>query len=157
MDSIDAQILRELQADARMSMADLSEKIGLSSAPTWRRVKRLEEAGVIAGYHAELNPSMLGLDVTAIVSVRFSSHDVTLADRFAEAVQQMSCVQSCDNVTGDVDYILYVRTKNLAEYERFTKSVRAIPGVTSIQSHISLKQVKRDHHFAVPDTGLPAT
>lgn len=149
-DALDRQILVLLQEDGRLPIAGLADRIGLSEAPTWRRVKRLEEAGLIVGYHAHVDRKMLGLDVHAIVSVRFSSHDLEVAGRFTEAVGALEEVLSCHNVTGDVDYILDVVTENLEAYERFTQKLRGIPGVVSIQTHLSLREIKSSHRLPIP-------
>ncbi len=142
MDQLDAEILKVLQNEGRISIASLADKVTLSEAPTWRRVRKLEEEGVIEGYRATLNRRKVGLGVHAFVSVRFSLHDITLADGFAEAVQSMESVLSCSNVTGDTDYILVVTTKDLDDYEKFTLRLRAIPGVASIKSYLSLREIK---------------
>lgn len=130
-------------------MSDLAERVGLSEAPTWRRVKRLEDSGVIAGYHARLDRKALSLSVFAIVSVRFSIHDLTMAETFEAAIRDLKCVQSCHNVTGDVDYILTVVSKDLEVYEQFTRLLRGIPGVTSIQTHLSLREVKSSNRIEI--------
>lgn len=142
VDAIDLRILEILQDEGRLAVSELAERVGLSEAPTWRRLKRLEESGIILGYRAELDRRALGLSVFAIVSVRFSVHDLPTLDAFAAAVEGMACVQSCHNVTGEVDYILTVVAKDLDEYEAFTRSLRGIPGVTSIQTHLSLREMK---------------
>ncbi len=149
LDETDRNILRQLQQEGRASVASLADRIGLSEAPAWRRVRKLEEEGYILGYHASVSRRALGLDVHAIVSVRFSSHDLSVADRFAEAIQAMPEVMSCHNVTGDVDYILDVVTQDLATYERFSLKLRSIPGVTSMQTHLSLREIKSSHILPV--------
>lgn len=115
---------------------------GQISAPTWRRVKRLEEDGYIQGYHAAVDRRKLGLGVIAFVSVRFTTHDLDLARRFSEAVRNEPSVLSCHNVTGDVDYLMMVATKDLDSYEKLTHVFRSIPGVSSIETHLSLREVK---------------
>lgn len=142
MDDLDAQILAILQREGRASIASIAERIGLSEAPTWRRVRRLEEEGWITGYGARVDRRKLGEHVFAIVSVRFASHELDLAEGFADRVCEMPQVVTCHNVTGEVDYILSVSTRDLEDYERFSRALRAIPGVVSIQTHISLREVK---------------
>jgi len=148
VDTIDTQILELLQDQGRLAVSELAERVGLSEAPTWRRLKRLEENGLISGYHAKLDRKALGYGVFAIVSVRFSIHDLQLAENFANTIRDLNCVQTCHNVTGDVDYILTVVTRNLEDYERFTLTLRGIPGVTSIQTHLSLRELKSTGHLS---------
>ncbi len=145
---IDTEILELLQDQGRLAVSELAERVGLSEAPTWRRLRRLEESGLISGYHAKLDRKALGYGVLAIVSVRFSIHDLKLAENFANTIRDLSCVQTCHNVTGDVDYILTVVTRDLEDYERFTLTLRAIPGVTSIQTHLSLRELKSTAHLS---------
>lgn len=142
MDATDLEILRALQADGRMSVADLADRIGLTVAPTYRRLRRLEETEVIDGYTALIDPAKLGLAIRAIVSVRFASHDLAITDRFLDFVRREPAVLQCDNVTGEEDYFLVVLVRDLTDYERFTKRLRAVQGVTSIHTHISLRSIK---------------
>lgn len=142
MDQLDIAILNCLQEEGRESIAAIAEKIGLSEAPTWRRVRRLEEEGLITGYHAALSRRALGLGVFAFVSVRFSLHDIRLAADFARDIQPIEAVLACHNVTGDTDYILIVVTTDLDEYQKFTLQLRAMPGVSAIKSYLSLEEVK---------------
>jgi len=149
VDRIDRQILGLIQDQGRLAVSEIADKVGLSEAPTWRRLKRLEESGIVAGYHATLNRKELGYTVFAIVSVRFSIHDLSMADSFEDTIREFACVQSCHNVTGDVDYILTVVTKDLEEYEQFTRKLRGTPGVTSIQTHLSLRELKSTSRLPV--------
>lgn len=142
MDATDVEILRILQQDGRISVADLAGRVGLTVAPTYRRLRRLENTEVVDGYTALLDPAKLGFTIRAIVSVRFASHDLATTDRFTAFVQRESRIQQCDNVTGEVDYYLVVLAHDLADYEAFTHRLRAVQGVTSIHTHISLRSLK---------------
>lgn len=142
IDGIDLEILRVLQQDGRISVSDLAERVGLTVAPTYRRLRRLEMDQVIDGYSALVDPAKLGLTIRAIVSVRFASHDLHMTDKFLAFVQSEPSVVTCDNVTGEVDYFLVVLVKDLADYEAFTHRLRATEGVTSIHTHISLRRIK---------------
>ncbi len=146
---IDTQILNALQDQGRLAVSDLADQVGLSEAPTWRRLKRLEMSNIITGYHANLSRKGLGYTVFAIVSVRFAIHNLTMDEEFTTTICGLDCVQSCHNVTGDVDYILTVVTRDLEEYEHFTRMLRGIPGVTSIQTHLSLRELKSTNRLAV--------
>ena len=142
IDEIDANLLDELQNEGRISNAALAERIGLSEAPCWRRLKRLESEGIIEGYRAILNRKLLGLGVHAFVHVRVSSHEIDLAGRFEEKVREFDCVLSCHNVTGEVDYILQIVARDLEAYGAFTVVLRNLPGVTAIQSSLCLREIK---------------
>ena len=143
MDSIDVQIVSALQQNGRLTVAELAERVGLTEAPVWRRVRKLEEEGWITGYHASVDRSKVGLKVVAIVTVRFATHNLELAERFVEAIQDHPNVLNAYNVTGDVDYILTVLTKDLEEYEKFTLFLRGFQGIVAIQTHLSLREVKQ--------------
>lgn len=142
MDAIDVQIVSALQENGRLTVAELAERVGLTEAPVWRRLRKLEEEGWITGYHASVDRSKVGLKVVAIVTVRFATHDLELAERFVEAIQAHPNVLNAYNVTGDVDYILTVLTKDLEEYEKFTLFLRGFQGIVAIQTHLSLREVK---------------
>lgn len=142
LDDTDRAILRALVQDGRISNAALAQEVGLSEAPCWRRVKRLEEAGMIAGYRAVLSRPALGMDVFAFVSVRFSSHELEVARQFEEAMRADPSVLSCHNVTGESDYILEVAAQDLELYHAFTVRLRSCRGVVAIHTSLSLKEIK---------------
>ncbi|HMS54227.1 MAG TPA: Lrp/AsnC family transcriptional regulator [Fimbriimonadaceae bacterium] len=142
LDDVDLRILAILQREGRIANAALATKVGVSEAPCWRRVKRLQDMGLILGYHADLDRRRLGLDVFAVVHVRFSTHDLNLAGEFEKKIQGKAEVLTCHNVTGEVDYILTVVSHNLDAYSKFTTELRHIPGVASIHSSLSLREVK---------------
>jgi Lrp/AsnC family leucine-responsive transcriptional regulator len=145
MDKRDQEILRVLQDDGRTSNAALAKHIHVAEAPAWRRVKALEEQGVIAGYRAVLDQRKLGYEVTAFVQVRFSSHDPKLQAAFERQVVLVPQVLWCHNVSGSTDYLLCVVARSLREYGEFVSAkLRSLPGVTAIESSFSLKAVKAD-------------
>ena len=143
LDDIDRALLRLLQDEGRISNAKLAERLALSQSPCWRRLKRLESEGYIERYQAILNPTKLGLGVTAFVRVRFASHDVELTAQFEQSVQTLPQVLACYNVTGEADYLLHVVIESLEAYGDFTlNTLRRLPGVSAIYSSLSLRQVK---------------
>jgi Lrp/AsnC family transcriptional regulator, leucine-responsive regulatory protein len=142
LDQIDRQLLRAVQKDSRISNAALAESVGLSEAPCWRRLRKLETEGYIQGYHADLNRRELGFSVLAFVHVRISAHALDLASQFEEAIQSMPTVLSCHNVTGADDYILQVLARDLDDYAGFTIAIRKLPGVISIHSSLNLREIK---------------
>jgi len=150
LDNLDRAILAVLTRDGRIPVAKLAERVGLSETPCTRRLKRLEQDGYITGYRATLSRRAMGLGVLAFAQVRFSVHDRTLADRFEREVLAIDRVISCHNISGTADYLLKIVATDLDEYGDFMRDVlRTLPGVTSVESMLSLREVK-------PDDGLPA-
>ena len=142
-----------VQDDGRISNVKVAETLALSETPCWRRLKRLEESGYIDGYQANLNRHRLGLGVLALVQICFANHTDDAPSQFEEAVQNIPEVLSCHNVTGEADYFLQIIARDLVEYELFLRKVlRRLPGVTSIQSSISLREVKNTTRFPVNGT-----
>ena len=143
LDQIDLAILRELQVDGRLSNAKLSEKLSLSETPCWRRLRRLEADGFIEGYQANLSRKKLGYGVVAFVQVTLGSHAGEAPLQFEKLVASMPEILSCHNVTGDCDYMLQIVASDLETYGEFVRDqLRKLPGVTSIQSSLSLREVK---------------
>jgi len=145
LDKTDRAILAALQKDGRMSNAKLAELVGLSETPCARRLKRLENDGYIGQYRAVLARSALGFGVVAFILVRFAVHDKHLANRFEREVQAIPRVIACHNVSGSADYILQVVARDLDDYGSFMRDqMRSLPGVTSVESALSLREVKAD-------------
>jgi len=143
LDAIDRKILALLQQDGRMSVADLSEKVGLSPSPCLRRVRMLEEAGVIARYVAVLDQQSVGLPVSVFVSIKLESQREEALERFSKAITRWPEVLECYLMTGPRDYLLRVVVADLAAYERFLKQkLTRLNGVGSIESSFALEQVK---------------
>lgn len=143
LDQTDLTILRELQADGRLSNAKLSEKLSLSETPCWRRLKRLEGEGFIEGYQARLSRRKLGYGVVAFVQVTLGNHAGEAPLQFEKLVASLPEILSCHNVTGDCDYMLKIVAKDLDAYGQFVRDqLRRLPGVTSIRSNLSLREVK---------------
>lgn len=142
LDKVDRQILRVLQQQGRISNADLAEKVNLSPTPCLRRVKRLEASGVINRYVAELDPSQLGLKVSAYVFIRLQRNSSANAERFEQAVKELEQVEECSVLSGEYDYLLKVVAEDLERYEGFIKQrLAAIEEVDTINTTIILKQV----------------
>lgn len=143
LDEIDLRILRELQADGRLSNAKLSEKLALSETPCWRRLKRLEAEGFIDGYQANLNRKKLGYGVVAFAQVTLGNHAGETPLLFEKLVASMPEILSCHNVTGDCDYMMQIVAEDLDAYGTFVRDkLRKLPGVASIQSNLSLRDIK---------------
>lgn len=144
IDDFDIQILRALSREGRISLQDLSERIGLSTTPTARRVRRLEKAGIITGYAALIDEAVLGFGVSVFVSVQLERQVDDALARFEAAVREFPEVVDCWLMTGDRDYLLRIATTGLKEFEEFLVGrLTRVPGVASIQSSIPLRRVKQ--------------
>ena len=151
LDETDLAILELLQEDASISNAELSERLSLSLTPCWRRRKRMEEAGVIKGYQANLDRRMLGLDIMAFVHIRFSTHADHAPDAFEAVIAQLPQVVACHMITGDADYVLQVLAEDLDSYSDFIEQVlRRQVGIASIQSSLALREIKTGSRIAIP-------
>jgi Lrp/AsnC family leucine-responsive transcriptional regulator len=151
LDDIDRRIVQALQADGRMSNQDLAEKVGLSPSPCARRVRLLEEAGIIEGYVAVVNQDKLGLPVSVFASIKLERQREEELDRFATAVSRWPEVAACYLMTGPRDYLLRIIVADLAAYERFLKDkLTRLDNIASIETSFALGQVKRS--YAVPVT-----
>jgi Lrp/AsnC family leucine-responsive transcriptional regulator len=143
IDEIDRKILRHLQVDGRMSLADLAGKVGLSPSPCLRRVRMLEKSGVIARYVAVLDQRAVGLPVSVFVSIKLDSQRQDSLDRFAKAIERWPEVLECYLMTGPRDYWLRVVVPDLDAYERFVRQkLTRLEGIASIESSFALEQVK---------------
>lgn len=143
LDGRDRQLLKLLQEDGRATNASLALAVHMAEAPTWRRVRQLEAAGAITGYRAVVDPRALGYEVLAFVHVRFGSHDPKLQRAFEEDVQEIPQILWCHNISGATDFLLCAVARNLREYgELISTRIRAMRGVTAIESSFSLKPVK---------------
>ncbi|MET1026464.1 MAG: Lrp/AsnC family transcriptional regulator [Dongiaceae bacterium] len=150
LDRIDARILMSLQADSAQAVADLAEAVGLSANACWRRVKRLEELGVIRGRVALLDPAKIGLGVTVFVSVRTNEHNEDWLRQFAEAVAQIPEVVEFYRMSGDIDYLLKVVVADIAHYDRVYKRLIKSVKLTDVSSSFAMEQMKYT-------TALPVT
>ena len=144
MDNIDFKILNALQQNARITNQELSETVNLSPTPCLRRVKMLEEAGVIKGYSAIVDPEAYGLPIMAFVSVRFDRKTEAEIASFEKAIIALDEVFACYLMSGRSDYMLQVFAKSLKDYERFVRqSLTRVPGLGEIETHFAFGQVKQ--------------
>lgn len=142
MDRVDRRILALMQQDARQSIADIADKVGLSSSPCARRIKRLEELGIIDGYRASLNKSKVGIAMTVFVEVSLNNHQADSINDFEQSILVMDEVISCHVVSGAYDYLLEVVSKDLPGYESFTRKLQRLENVKDIHTHLAIRQVK---------------
>lgn len=149
MDKIDKQILHELQGNARISNLELAEKVHLSPTPCARRVKQLEEAGIITQHVTLLEPEKLGLNLTAIISITMDKHTADLFDKFEHSVAQLPEVMECYVVTGqDSDFLIKAIVKDMRHYEEFLlKRLTKLEGVSGVHSSFVLRQPINKHHL----------
>ena len=142
-DEIDCRILRALQENARVSNVELAERVGISPSPCWRRVRDLEQRGVISRYVTLLDPGSIGLPVSVVIQVSLERQVEAALETFESAVAKWPEVMECYLMTGDADYMLRVVVADLAAYQRFLLDhLTRVPGVASIKSSFALKQVK---------------
>jgi len=151
LDAIDRRILATLQENGRLTATDLADRVGLTTSPCLRRLRLLEEQGVIRGYTALLDQDKVGLPVSVFVSIKLERQQVDELQRFEDAVRRCPEVLECYLMTGPRDYLLRVVVKDLADYERFVKeTLTRIPGIANIESSFALGQVKHSHALPLP-------
>ncbi|MEC7764820.1 MAG: Lrp/AsnC family transcriptional regulator [Pseudomonadota bacterium] len=150
IDERDRKIVSLLQSDSRMSNADLAEQAGMSTSACWRRVKALEEAGVIARYGVVVDQERLGLRFQAIVEVQLIRHDPNEVADFIRALETRTEVQECWATTGDADYHMRVVCEDIATYNRFLEEfLFRQSAVRAAQTNVVLKSVKRASGLSV--------
>ncbi|EGR0146761.1 MULTISPECIES: Lrp/AsnC family transcriptional regulator [Vibrio] len=142
MDKIDRQLISLMQKDATLTTAELADQVGLSASPCARRIKRLEQEGVISGYRAIVSRDTVGIAMTVFVEVSLNNHQASSIDEFEHAVVEMDEVISCHVVSGAYDYLLEVVSKDLAGYETFTRKLQRLENVKDIHTHLAIRQVK---------------
>ena len=143
LDRFDEAILRELSTDGRISATELARRIGLSKSPTQARMKRLEEAGVITGYRAMLEPIRMGQAHVAFVEVRLSDTREAALQAFNKAVLAVPEVEQCHMIASRFDYLLKVRTADIQDYRRvLAERISALPHVASTSTYVAMEAVK---------------
>ena len=151
MDRTDMRILRALQRDGRLSNQALAESVGISTAACWRRVRALEEGGIIEGYAALLSRPGLGLNLCAFVHVSLARHVKESTATFEEAILQREEVLECFATTGDADFILRVVTEDIASLDRFLEDfLFSLPQISQVRSNIALRELKLDTALPLP-------
>ncbi len=143
-DQVDFRILKELQRDARISNHDLAKKVGLSPSPCWRRVRRLEEAGVIRTYAALVEPESVGLTITAYAHVHLENHHGETVHEFDEAIRNRPEILECCSMSGDYDYLLKVMVSSIKAYEEFQRTfLTQIAAIRSVSTSFVLDHKKQ--------------
>lgn len=143
LEAEDVRILNHLQRDGRMTNQALSEAVGLSTSPCWRRVRNLEETGVIQSYGARVDRKQVGLGVLAFIRVKIDSHNEAEAEDFSRQVSALKEVVACYSIAGDADFLLQVVASDLDSYADFAMSVvRRLPRIKEMQTTFVLKEIK---------------
>jgi Lrp/AsnC family transcriptional regulator len=148
MDAIDKKILACLQRDASLSLAELSERVGLSTTPCWRRIQNLEKAGVIRRRVALLDPDKLNIGVTVFVRVKTAQHSSDWLERFAAAVSGIDEVVEVYRLSGDIDYQLRVVVPDIAAFDQVYKRLIAAADFSDLSSSFAMETLK--HTTALP-------
>lgn len=143
LDEIDWQILSELQWNGRITNVELAKRVGISAPPCLRRVRNLEERGLIQGYHARLDHKLLGVGVLAYAMVGLSSQAEADLQAFIEMIEAMPEVVECHMLSGEIDFILKCQTPDLESFQNFIINVlTAVPNVDSVKTSLTIKQCK---------------
>lgn len=150
IDPTDLKILKALQGDGRLSNADIAEQVSLSPSPCLRRLRRLEDEGVIEGYRPELNRRALGLPMTVFVQVKLHDHSAGSVRGFEQAVIAMPAVINAHTVSGSADYLLEVVVSDLSGYDRWVRQVQVLDMVLGIESNFGLRAVKTGAALPLP-------
>ena len=143
LDKFDRAILQELQADGRLSNAELAQRVGLSAAPCWRRVKALEETGFIKGYHAEIDRRRIGLGVLAFVRLDADRNNGNVTRELEDAIRKLPEVVSCHYISGAGTFELQVVSRDLDSFAQYAREVLInLPNVKDLHTSFSLGEVK---------------
>ncbi len=151
LDKIDARILTELQADAARPVSEIAARVGLSTNPCWRRIKRLQDEGILKQRVALVDPASMGLGITVFVSVRTNQHNKEWFEAFSAGVREMSEVVEFHRMSGEIDYLLKILVADLAEFDAVYKRLIEVVPLFDVSSSFSLEQIK--YTTAVPIRG----
>ena len=152
LDSIDWAILRALQRDATLSMQAIADTVGLSVNPCWRRIKRMEESGVIARRVALLDPAKVGAGTSVFVTVRTRRHDADWLAAFKQAIDGIEEIMECHRMAGDIDYLLKIRVGDIAGYDRiYQQLIRRVPDLADVTASFSMEEMKATTALPRPD------
>ncbi len=143
LDTIDWAILHVLQIDASLPVHEVGERVGLSSNACWRRIRRLEDSGIIAHRVALLDPEKLGLATTVFVAIRTNRHDPAWLEAFSRGIAEIDEISECHRMAGEVDYLLKIVVCDIAHYDRiYRKLIARIPDIADVSSTFSMEKMK---------------
>jgi DNA-binding Lrp family transcriptional regulator len=144
LDRIDRRILRDLQANGRITNVELARRVGISAPPCLRRVRALEKAGFIRGYHADINPEALGYGVTVFAQVGLSSQAESDLKAFEDLVGSWPQVRECNMLAGETDFLLKIVAEDWDDYQRFlTTKLTAAPNISHVKSALAIRSAKQ--------------
>ncbi len=144
MDRIDNSLIRQLQKDGRLTNQELSERVSLSPSPCLRRVRKLEESGIITGYTAIVDNQKCGFLIKVFISVRLEKHTEDIVADFEAGIQELDEVLACYLISGSRDYLLQVVAKDLDDYQHFLrKKLRQVPGIGQLESNFVMEKIKK--------------
>ena len=142
LDRVDREILRLLSVDASLSLADIADKVGLTATPCWKRIRRMEQLGIIMRRVALIDPGKVGLGVSVFVAVETADHSADWLDRFAKVVAGMTEIVDAWRMSGDVDYLLHVVVPDIAAYDGFYRRlIEALP-LRNVTSRFAMERMK---------------
>ena len=145
LDSIDRRLLAELQDEGRVTNVDLARRVGLTAPPCLRRVRALEEAGVIRGYHADLDASSLGFTITVFAMVSLKSQAEEDLKAFENHIKALPEVRECHMLNGEIDFILKIVSKDLQSFQEFlTSKLTPAPNVASVKTSLTIRTAKNE-------------
>jgi Lrp/AsnC family transcriptional regulator len=142
LDRVDREILRLIAHDSALSLAEIADKVGLTATPTWKRIRRMEEGGIILGRVARIDPDKIGLPVSAFVAVETADHSAGWLQRFAQVVREMPEIVDAWRMSGDVDYLLRVVVPDIAAYDAFYRKLIAAVPLRNVTSRFSMERLK---------------
>lgn len=152
LDQIDRKLLALLQRDATLTVAELGERVGLSSTPCWKRVRRLEEEGYITRRVALIDRAKVGLKVTVFVSVRTNEHNAAWLENFARVASAFPEIVELHRMSGDIDYLMKVVTDDVEGYDRFYKKLIKAVKLTDVSSAFAMEQIKYSTELPLLET-----
>lgn len=142
LDSLDRNILRELQRDSSQSLDEIADKVASSKTPVWSRIRKMREAGVIRGESAVLDPEALGLEACFFVLIRTSEHQAQWQRKFLKALRGRPEVLEAHRLAGDIDYILKVRVRNARAYDKFYQALISEVRIFNVTALLSMEEIK---------------
>ena len=150
MDLIDRKLLALLQSDSNVSLAELSEKVGLSQTPCWKRIQKLEASGVIVKRVALVDPEKIGMGLTVFVSIETGDHSGPWLEKFAQIVSSMPEVMGLYRMAGDVDYLAQVVVSDMAAYDAFYKRLINTIALKNVTSRFAMERIKQTTAYVIP-------
>jgi len=143
LDDIDMKILRILQKDASMNINDIAEKVGLSHTPCWRRIRKMQDSGIIKSQNCHVDAEKIGLDVSIFVFVRLDTHSADVLEAFEAATSSVPEIMQCYTMSGEFDYLLRIVVQSVRAYEKTVKGkLLQLPNVGVMNSHFALSEIK---------------